>query len=341
MPSLDISRDISSSIAEKKSWLLHQISYSSSLTLHSCPRKLQLEKLRAEESSTDGGGSIHFAFGHAVGAGIQAAFLPDSSIDGCYFAAFLAWDFSLLETAEKQKKSFWYALRAIDAAWHLAQSLRDEGWELAAFPVIENGIHLHDENDDPIYKRALEFSFRVAFPNDYNYRAFVDVVLVHRTTGKYKIVEVKTTGATWLHEAMYANSAQALSYAVVLDYLVKEYSSYEVLYLIYKTKSMEWEFIPFVKTRNVKAEWIRNVLRDCTTLDELQAEGYFPKHGESCFDFYKPCDYFGTCGYSDEFLGISDEDRLDSAISSELDKRYDVDLRLEDILENQLLTLGE
>lgn len=312
-----------STIGEKKSWLLHQISYSSSLTLHFCPRKLQLEKLRAEESSEDGGGSIHFAFGHAVGAGIQATFMAESSIERCYFAAFLAWDFPLLEIAEKQKKSFWHSLRAIDAAWHLAESLRDEGWELAEFEG----------------KRATEYSFRVALPNGYNYRAYIDIILFHPEKNKYKIVEVKTTGATWLHEAMYTNSAQALSYAIVLDFLVKEYSSYEVLYLVYKTKSMEWESIPFTKTRNVKAEWIRNVLRDCTTITELQAEGYFPKHGESCFNFYKPCDYFGTCGYSDDFLGISDETRLDSAIQAELDKRYDVDLRLEDILENQLLTL--
>lgn len=315
---------MTTSINEKKSWLLHQISYSSSLTLHSCPRKLQLEKLRAEEqSSEDGGGSIHFAFGHAVGAGIQAAFLPEATIERCYFAAFMSWDFPLLEIAEKQKKSFWYAIRAIDAAWHLAASLKEEGWELASFQG----------------KRAVEYSFRVALPNGYNYRAYIDIILFHPPTWQYQIVEVKTTGSTWLHEALYANSAQALSYSVVLDYLVKEYSSYRVLYLVYKTKSMEWETIPFTKTRNVKAEWIRNVLRDCTTIAELEAEDYFPKHGESCFDFYKPCDYFGTCGYSDDFLGISNVERLSAAISEEQGKEYDVDLRLEDILENQLLTL--
>ena len=35
-------------VAIKKIWLLQQTSYSSSLVLHSCPRKYQLDKLRAE-----------------------------------------------------------------------------------------------------------------------------------------------------------------------------------------------------------------------------------------------------------------------------------------------------
>lgn len=312
----------------KKSWLLHQISYSSSLTLHSCPRKLQLEKLRAEESSEDGRESIHFAFGHAVGAGIQAAFLLESTIDSCYWAAFISWDFPLLEEATVQKKSFWYALRAIDAAWHLAQAIRDEGWEVAKFP-----------GNDGTLQPAIEYSFRVQFPRGYKYRAYIDIILYNVHQNKYKIVEVKTTGANWLSEALYANSNQALSYSVVLDYLVKEFSSYEVLYLVYKTKAMEWESLPFTKTRAVKAEWIRSVLHDCDLLSSMEKEGYYPRHGESCFDYYKPCDYFGTCGYSDEFLGLSNELRLDRAIQEEEGKRYDVDLRLEDILENQLLTL--
>lgn len=310
-------------IDEKKSWLLHQISYSSTLTQHTCPRKLQLEKLRAEESSEDGGENIHFAFGHAVGAGIQAAFLPDATIESCYWQAFLAWDFPLLEEAEKPKKSFWYALRAIDGAWHLAQALREDGWRVAEFEG----------------KLAKEFSFRVTFPNEYRYRAYIDLILFHAEKNKYKIVEVKTTGVTWLHEAMYANSNQALSYAIMLDYLVKEYSSYEVLYLVYKTKAMEWESLPFTKTRSVKAEWIRSVLHDCANLTAMEKENYYPRHGESCFAFFHPCDYFGTCGYSDEFLALSNELRLDRAIQEEESKIYDVDLKLEDILGNQLLAL--
>lgn len=314
-------------LLERKVWLLRQISYSSSLTLHACPRKYQLDKLRAITSDVSGDtpGSIHFAFGHSVGAGIQEAFQKETSLERCYLAAFLAWDFPLLEEAEKQKKSFWYALHAIDAAWHLAASLKEEGWELAEFAGVP----------------AVEFSFRVEFPNGYRYRAYVDIILHNPKLEKYKIVEVKTTGSTWLDAAMYGNSAQALSYAIVLDWLAKDYSSYDVLYLVYKAKSQEWESLPFTKTRLVKSEWIRNVLIDCEAVEKFTAEDYFPKHGESCFDYYKPCEYFGTCGYSDEFLGLQDEKKMVAAMEVEEGKTYAVDINLEELLKHQLLILEE
>lgn len=314
-----------SSLQDKRVWLLKQISYSSSLTLHTCPRKYQLDKLRAIVDAPEIPGSIHFAFGHAVGAGIQEAFREGVVLQDCYLAAFLAWDFPLLEEMEKQRKSFWYALHAIDAAWHLAANLKSEGWELAHFAGVP----------------AVEFSFRVEFPNGYRYRAYVDIILYNPRTGKYKIVEVKTTGSTWLDAAMYGNSAQALSYAIVLDWLVKDYSSYDVLYLVYKAKTQEWESLPFTKTRLVKSEWIRNVLIDCETVERFTAENYFPKHGESCFDYYKPCEYFGTCGYSDEFLGLEDEAKMDRARLTEEEKTYAVDINLEELLKHQLLTLEE
>ena len=313
----------------KKIWLLQQTSYSSSLVLHSCPRKYQLDKLRAERETKeqDEIGSVHFAFGHAVGAGIQSAFLPNANIDACYWAAFKAWDFPLLEeeAGAKSRKSFWHALRAIDAAWHLSEALKQEGWELAYFDG----------------KPAIEFSFRVEFPGGFKYRAFIDIILVNSVSGKYKIVEVKTTGATWISEAMYGNSAQALSYGIVLDYLVKDFSSYDVLYLVYKTKTMEWEAMPFTKTRQVKAEWIRNTLNDNRTISQCIEEDYWPKHGESCFEYFKPCQYFGTCGYSDQYLGLDNEDRFNAAIDKELEKKYSVDITLNDLLKHQLLTLEE
>lgn len=64
---------------------IRNLSYSSLLTLHSCPREFQLYKLGAdsegliiEEDETDSDQSITFAYGHAVGNGVQYALQGDS-----------------------------------------------------------------------------------------------------------------------------------------------------------------------------------------------------------------------------------------------------------------------
>ena len=61
---------------------------------------------------------------------------------------------------------------------------------------------------------------------------------------------------------------------------MKDFSSYDVLYLVYKTKTMEWEAMPFTKPRQVKAEWIRNTLNDNRTISQCIEEDYWPKHGK-------------------------------------------------------------
>ena len=41
---------------------------------------------------------------------------------------------------------------------------------------------------------------------------------------------------------------------------------------------------------------------------------------ESCFDYFKPCQYFGTCGYSDQYLGLDNEEKFNTAIDMEMAK---------------------
>lgn len=53
---------------------IRQLSYSSLLTLHSCPRKFQLDRLRTTaRSAEDLKSTITFAYGHVVGEAIQSA----------------------------------------------------------------------------------------------------------------------------------------------------------------------------------------------------------------------------------------------------------------------------
>jgi len=102
---------------------IRQLSYSSILTLHSCPRKFQLYKLRtthrAEESVKS---TVTFAFGHVVGEGIALS-LQGLSEDEVIWKMFLGWHTDLFDQDEKLNKSFWQAVIAIKRF----QSIRNSG----------------------------------------------------------------------------------------------------------------------------------------------------------------------------------------------------------------------
>jgi hypothetical protein len=303
------------------------------LNLHSCQKRWQLDELGGKvPEGEEEKGSIHFAFGHAVGAGIQTLFLPGKTKQDAQLACLLAWDVPLDETLPEKKKSFWYALRAMDLAEHLVREIQTEGWELAVLQDIP----------------AVEFSFVIDLPDGFTFAAHVDLILYHLGKDKYRIVEVKTDFMTTPNEAKYGNSSQGLAYSIALDYLVKHKTSYDVLYVIYSCPSMQFFMFPFPKSNLAKVEWLRDILYDCEIVKNLIKTNYFPKRGESCFNFFKVCPYYGGCGYGDEYLGINSEKILDVLIQkkqqntkiNQHNKRgYDIRIPLEELLKDRMLVL--
>lgn len=293
---------------------IHFLSYSSRLTLASCPKKLQLDKHGEEKVDTS---SVTFAFGHAIGAGVQSL-LSGKEWNQVLLDMFFAWDVDLLGTEEKSKKSFALAVYAVDKFQAYASAIRSD-WELATF----NG------------KPAVELSFRLDLQNGFVYRAYIDVVLKNKTTGELLVVEIKTTSLTNLHEETYGNSDQALSYSLVLDKIAEGNSSYHVWYLVYKSKEMEWETFPFTKSILDKAKWIKSITLDCRTLAMYIEEDFFPMRGQSCLDFFRPCVYYGMCGLSNKAL-LASKRVLDERVEKELKEEYTFCFTLEEIINQQL-----
>ena len=294
---------------------IRQLSYSSLLTLHSCPRKFQLSRLRtthkAEESVKS---TITFSYGHVVGEGIQLA-LEGKSEDEIIWKMFLGWHTpSLFDVDEKLNKSFWTAVIAIQRFIAMCKG------------GFINDYELVYHSDKP----ACELSFCVSFPDGFRLRGFVDAVLRHKITGAILVLECKTTGATTLNPATYKNSAQAIGYSVVLDVLFPELSSYDVLYLIYQTKSQEYTAIPFTKTYLQRALWIRELLLDIEMIKMYLDAEVFPMHGESCVAWGRDCEYLQVCGLSTQYL-------TKPCTEAEVDKtEYQIQLTLMDLLEAQL-----
>lgn len=297
---------------------IKQISYSSILQLHSCPRRFQLDKLRGRKVETldDSSTSITFAFGHLVGEGIQELF-EGKSLDTIIWNQFLKWDADLLQVNEKQVKSFALAVFAVQKFEGLRAAGLLEDYEL----VYHNG------------KPAVELSFVIEFPDGFRYRGFVDGVLRHKTTGIVVVLEVKTTAMAVIPDSTYKNSAQAIGYSIVLDSIFPDLSSYEVLYLAYKTKSQEYEIRPYQKSYLARAQWIQELILDIEMIKMYENVGVYPMHGESCNSYFRDCDYFGTCTMSTQYLTVPlDKESLDK----ELNREYSVRLTLTDLLESQL-----
>lgn len=296
---------------------IQQLSYSSLLNLHSCPRKFQLQKLSAdiEEFESDSS-KITFAFGHVVGHGIQRS-VEGATEFQCIWEMFLMWDIDIHECNPKQNKSFWLAVMAVQKfrAMQLSGFLAD--YEL----VYHNG------------KPACELGFVINFPNGFRYRGFVDIVLRNKYTGEVLVLELKTSSAPNINPAMYKNSAQAIGYSVVLDVLFPYLSSYKVLYLIYQSKSYEYNPMEFVKTYHQRALWIKELLLDIELISLYANENVFPMHGESCFSFYRECEYLNTCQLSTELIVKKLTQKVLDKIASE---EYSVNLTLADLIESQL-----
>lgn len=299
---------------------IKQLSYSSIGTLHTCPRRFMFDKL-LQSLKAESTGSVTFAFGHAVGEGVQQTLLGLSR-DEVIWKMFLEWDYDLLESMKAAKKSFPLAVLAVDKFRDAMQSAEDSyfsshNWDDYEVATIKG-------------KPALELSFEIELPKGYRYRGFIDAVLVHKETGELLVVEIKTTGFTNIHEAMYKNSAQALGYTLVLDTLDNEVSnSFEVLYLVYKTKDQSYEMMPFPKYFNQKVEWVEEMLFTCNEINFRLSQDLFSTRGSGCYSFFKPCKYLDVCGMPNEVLKIDYDAK---AVVDNTD--YTISIKLEDVIKS-------
>lgn len=301
----------------KIDYRIRQLSYSSLLTLHSCPRKYQLYKLRTQYRDPESEKStITFAFGHVVGEAIQLI-LDNRLIQEVIWQMFLGWHAPLLAEDEKAKKSFWSAIIAAQRFQAIRHTI------LADYDLVYyNG------------KPATELSFVINFPDGFRYRGHVDAVLRHRSSGRVLVLECKTTGSRTISPSTYKNSAQAIGYSIVLDSIFPDLSSYDVLYLVYQTSNQDYTPIPFEKTYLQRALWIRELLLDIETIKLYEDAQVYPMHGESCYSFGRDCEYINSCTMSTDYLARQGTDK-------DFDKtEYQVSLSLVDLLDTQLGKIG-
>lgn len=298
---------------------IQNLSYSGLLTFHTCPRKFQLYRLNAEvEQVEDIPGSVTFAYGHAVGSGIQHI-LSGLTTQQATWLMFLEWDVDLLAENPKQNKSFWGALIAVQQFASMFANGYLEDYEL---------VHYND-------KPAVELSFAIHLPDGFKYRGFVDAVLQHKATGEVLVLECKTTNAATVNPAQYKNSAQAIGYSIVLDAIFPALSAYKVLYLVYQTKSESYVQLPFDKSYYSRALWIRELLLDVEVIKMYEEAEIYPMRGESCYTYFRECEYLQTCTLSTERLTskltVEQEFKLEEQLAE-----FQIHIGIEDLIQAQI-----
>lgn len=314
------------------------LSYSRLNTLYSCPRKFQLSELMGRKSFSP---TMHTAFGHAYGAGVQTflqyapsppaaeAFMHDfdDEVMPAYqaameraeqravVAAVAAWDMYQLDpeatTASMAKKSIWEAIHAVRTFCAQEAPALLEEWELAYLPPTP---------EHPQGKPMIELMFYIQ-AGRYSYQGHIDIVLRNRHTRELCVFEIKT-GSKPASQADWANSSQTLGYNVVLQALgLTELTqpAYYVKYLCYDASGRTMQIMEFTKSPAERVEWIASILMDMAQMDMYAEHGIWPKRGGSCMDWFRPCEHFMTCDLSTASLAPPEHGSYESMGLDEVD----------------------
>jgi hypothetical protein len=304
---------------------LKLLSHSSRTTLHTCPRKYQLYRLSSETISMADSKEIEqgvtFAYGSAVGVGV-ASVLEGKTEDQVILDTFLEWDVDLLDENTRQRKSFWLAMFAVQKFLAMRENNFLEDYELVTY----NG------------KPATELAFQVLLPDGYRYRGFVDAVLQHKVSKEIMVLECKTTSST-AQPATYKNSGQGVGYSVVLDVMFPELSSYTVLYLVYESKSYEYKQLPFEKSLLQRALWLQELLIDTQIISLYESYETYPLHGESCYSFFRDCEYLSLCTLGTENLTKPLTQNMLDKIATEQDS-YEFTVTFDELVATQISKAG-
>lgn len=299
-------------------------SYSQREYLHDCPRLYQIYK--TPSASGGDGTNIHFVFGHSVGAGIQT-YLVTRNKSAALFASFLAWNTDLDAEHPNKGKNSSFAVLAVEKFCRWWEEEMVNEWEIAYF----NG------------KPATELTFFLNCENGFYHAGHIDAILRHKRSGRYMVLEIKTTAIRNVDEAQYGNSEQPLGYSLILDKVAGDLNataSFQVLYLVYSSTLRQCIPMPFTKSRDERIEWLQDLLLDHGTIATYKKLNFFPKRGDACWSFGGRCSYYGLCDLQ-AYKGKTAELRTFDRSTMELPEPVDFEFTLSDITKAVMMSRVE
>lgn len=268
-----------------------RLSHSTFELLHGCERKFQKTKLLVNDRARDE--SPATVFGKSIGAAWQHYFLLRSlghpvkdALDSSLYIAWLEY-FPVLEDDKRfQERAAMVMIRSVD---FLENLLLD--WEIAFF----NG------------KPANELGFNLYIDPKYYLVGYIDLVVKHRRSGRYAIVDIKTTSMRGEDlTPAYKFSDQCLGYSIVLDKIAGgDLAEYDVTYWVCQLPGTKGElYLPnnreytFPKTLKDRFDWFLKVYLDVNYIKGLENLDAYPKRGSNCQAWNKICMFFNECQFT-------------------------------------------
>lgn len=289
------------------------LSYSKLSMLHECPRKYHLQNNENRGGFTP---NIHLAFGHAYGAGVQTYIhyhhVYEGQLNGqqlalerAIVAALAAWDmYDLNDYDINSGKDFGSVVQAIKIfAIDSVQLLQDYSIYMMPLP-------------DGTTKAANELLVYVQLTDSYSFQMHIDTVLQDRVTGELAVLEVKT-GSRPFEQSDYSNSAQSMGYCVALQAKFGlNKVQHKSIYVCYDSKKRDTYIFEFVRDLSIGMEWAATTMLDVEQIERYRENDFWPRRGQSCKSFNRPCKFFGNCNlmqYAQPALTSYEADGIEAA----------------------------
>ena len=271
-----------------------------------CLRRFQLYKINRVPAMTARTQTIHTTLGSSVGdAVVKLAQNPDD-LRRAYHTIFHTWAHpEILLNFKLGGKFIGSALKAVKYFQDRMFILRDQGYSLATI------------NNRP----AVEVSFRIKFGDYGYYIGFIDAIFQNEKTGKFVVIENKTTLKS-VHESLFINSDQDVAYLAVsklFDNFEGE-TMYPVLEI--SANTLSWSVFNFKRTALDFDKFMLSTLLEFKHIKMMQEYDYFPKNGSACNSWGRLCPLYGKC---DNHFKIYPRSKREKAMTYDFEIEIEVD----------------
>lgn len=310
-----------------------RLSHSTLDILHTCERLFQLERLLA--GARDKQDYPATLLGKAFGVGVCTYLLAQDK-DKAIWDAWLAF-VSIKETSLPDSEVVYIEHTIIEDDIRTEESLVT--LLLSSFPALDK-LLLDWEVAYFNSRPSVELSIRMDIDGEFYYVGYVDIVLKNRFDNtKYAVMDNKTTALNLRDlSPKFGNSGQLIGYSIVLDQIVgSEQTDFQIIYFVGQLNAKNIyqptiHTLTFNKTIQDRLNWFITLGMDVNHIKEMMQLNIFPKRGESCLQYMKPCKHFGTCHIH----------ALDRIKEEEVDTiEYQFVYSLDDIIINHLKRIGD
>ena len=267
-----------------------ELSHSSRAAFHSCARKLEFRKIydhsrRGEGLASGAGQALHVASQNWLQYGdknqaiwhlvrnypikFQKSWMDTNSLAGCY------------QTLRSMMK--WEKLKE----YEIAKIHKPDG-------TLANAVEV------PFILRIKEYPF---YPDgrtiQVDYVGFIDFIFYHLMEDEYIVCDLKTTTKNTDKTVEFRFADQCLPYGLVLESLLGHdiNNGFQVNYWSTLIDHVEPKnvMIPFHKTKADIQDWMQGYLFDLDRIRRMYNVGWFPRDGNSCMSWSRPCVFFDFC----------------------------------------------